>query len=274
MRILIRTSNWATQARRFGSLAVPLLVVPVLMHRERFLDSQSYFVVALFAGAIAALAVVTSLIALVRLWYTGDQGWGRAISGLLLGLLCCAPFVWYGSLALRYPPVTDIATVARGELPLIFDADTARMPPPSVLTPDEQRRIFPNATTRTYPLDVIQLFALVDRLVVANGWDMRLRTEPLDLSETGRINARIVTIPGWREEAVLRVEPIAGGAAVDMRSASIGALHDFGSNGTRISQFMVALDNEVTAFLRDNPNINTPTALQEPAPEVQTGTED
>src|SRR5690606_31341242 len=117
---------------------------------------------------------------------------------------------------------------------------------------------YPNATTRAYPLDVIQLFALVDRLVRNNGWDVRLRTEPLEFIEEGRINARITTIPGWREEAVLRVRPVRGGAEVDMRSASIGAIHDFGSNGGRISSFMVALDSEVTAFLRDNPTINEP----------------
>jgi hypothetical protein len=35
MRILIRTSKWAIWARRFGSLALPLAAIPVLMHRER-----------------------------------------------------------------------------------------------------------------------------------------------------------------------------------------------------------------------------------------------
>lgn len=271
MRIKIRTSKWAIWARRLGSLAVPLVVIPVLMHRERLMDAGAFQFVALLAAAIAALAVFAALVALVRLWYSGDQGWSRAISGLMLGIICLAPFAWYGSLALRHPPVTDIATVARSELPLIFDADTARMPPPSLLTAEEQARLYPNATTRAYPLDVIQLFALVDRLVRNNGWDVRLRTEPLEFIEEGRINARITTIPGWREEAVLRVRPVRGGAEVDMRSASIGAIHDFGSNGGRISSFMVALDSEVTAFLRDNPTINEPPPQDTTSPEVETG---
>lgn len=272
MRIKIRTSKWAIWARRLGSLAVPLVVLPVLMHRERLLDSRTFLVVAIFAGVVAALAVLSACIALVRLWITGDQGWTRAFVGLFLGGICLLPFLWYGSLAIRYRPVTDIATVTRGELPLIFDADTMAMPPPSVLTAEEQARLYPNATTRSYPLDVIQLFALADRLVRNNGWDVRLRTEPLGFDEEGRLNARIVTIPGWREEAVLRVRPTRNGAEVDMRSASIGAVHDFGSNGRRISDFMVALDNEVTAFLRDNPNINEPEpVLDAPSPEVETG---
>ncbi|SMQ58912.1 Protein of unknown function [Devosia lucknowensis] len=273
MRILIRTSKWAVWARRLGGLAIPLTLVPVLMHRQGFLDSGLFLVVALFAGLVAALAVIAALIALVRLWYTGDQGWGRALLGLFLGLVCLVPYAWYGSLALRYPVVTDIATAPRGELPLLFEPDTAAMPPPRVLTAEEQQLYFPNATRRTYPLDAFQLFALVQRLAEAQGWDIRQSREPGADGEPGRINARITTLPGWREEAVLRVSPTSGGSAVDMRSASIGALHDLGSNGERISDFLVALDNDVTAFLRDNPNINQPVAVEaeDPAPEVQTG---
>lgn len=273
MRILIRTSKWAIWARRLGSLAVPLTIVPVLLHRERFLDSGLFLVVAFFAVLVAGLAVIVALTALARLWYTGDQGWRKALAGLFLGLLCLAPFGYYGSLALRYPVVTDIATATRGELPLIFEADTVNMPAPRLLTPDRQQLYFPNATTRTYPLDPFQLYAIVAYLAEGQGWDIRLRREPGIGGEPGRLNARIMTLLGWREEAVLRVEAVSGGSSVDMRSASIGALHDLGSNGNRISDFLVALDNEVTAFLRDNSTLNQPepTEPDAPVPQVETG---
>lgn len=273
MRILIRTSKWAILARRLGGLAVPLTLVPVIMHRERFLDSGLFLVVALFAALVAGLAVLAALVAVARLWHTGDQGWGKALAGFFLGLLCLAPFGYYGALALRYPIVTDIATAPRGELPLIFEPDTAAMPPPRVLTQAEQQQYFPNATTRTYPLDPFQLYAIVAHLAEVQGWDIRQRREPGIGGDPGRLNARIVTLLGWREEAVLRVSAIAGGAAVDMRSASIGAQHDLGSNGNRISDFLVTLDNEVTAFLRDNRNLNQPEPIEPdaPVPQVETG---
>jgi hypothetical protein len=272
LRIVIRTSRWAIWSRRFAGLALPLLVLPVILHRERYLDSSAFFWVMLLAAAVAGLAVLAGVVALVRLWYSGDQGWGRALSGLFFGLLCLMPFGCYTSLALRYPPVTDIATVDRAMLPLVFEPDTVTIPPPRMLGADNQLELFPNVTTRTYPLDVIQVFALVDRLVRAQGWDVRQRIEPLDPGETGRINARIVTIPGWREEAVLRIAPVPKGSSVDMRSASIGAEHDFGSNGTRIEDFLVALDTEVTAFLRDNPNVTNAPPVEDAAPDVETGT--
>lgn len=267
LRILIRTSKWAIWARRLGSLAVPLIILPVLMHRERLLDAPTFMVVAVFAGIVSLLAVLVSLVALVRLWNTGDQGWTASFAGLFLGLVCLVPFAWYGQLALRYPPVTDIATAPRSGLPLVFEPDTAHMLPPRLPSPAEQQAFFPNATTRSYPLDPVQLFALVERLVRAEGWAIRQRREPD--GEPGRINARITTLPGWQEEVVLRVAPNGQGGVVDMRSASIGAPLDFGSNGNRISAFLVALDNEVTAFLRDNPNINEPAVPEaEQSPEV------
>ncbi len=272
MRVLIRTSPWAIWARRLGSLSLPLLVLSVLFHHLRWVDASTFLALAGFCAVTAALSLLIALVALVHLWFSGDEGWSPALSGLLLAVLCLAPFAWYGSLALRYPPVTDIATTAREQLPLVLEPDTVAMPPPQLLTPDEQRRLFPNVATRSYPIDATQLFALVDRIVAAQGWSVRLRIEPAGIGDTGRLNARIITPPGFQEEAVLRVTSTPTGASVDMRSASIGAPHDFGANGNRISSFMVDLDNEVTAFLRDNPNLGG----QQPeiaSPEVSTGEE-
>lgn len=245
------------------------------MHRERLIDSFSFLAVALFAAALAALAVGVSIIALARLWHTGDQGWSKALLGLLLGTICLVPVGWYGALALRYPAVTDIATTDRGALPLVFEPDTTDMPPPRLLTDEQKQHFFPNVATRTYPTDPAQLFAIVDTLVKDRGWDIRFERAPEASGSPGQLNARIVTLAGWREEAVLRVEATAGGAAVDMRSASINAVHDFGSNGRRISAFLVDLDNAVTDFLRDNPNTGRPADDEDDSgtPDVQTGTD-
>lgn len=274
MRILIRTSKTAIWARRIGRIAIPLVVLPVGMHHLGLIDSPSFFTVAMLALGVSALAVLVGGLALIRLWFSGDQGWGKALSGLFLGLICLAPLAYYGYYAWRYPPVTDIATVPRGELPLLFLPDTAKMPPPKLISADEQADLFPNATTRTYPLDAVSLFGIVERLAQNEGWDIRRAIAPGEGGVAGRINARITTLPGWREEAVLRVLPTPTGARVDMRSASINAPHDFGSNGSRIARFMVTLDNEVTTLLRDNPNVNQPVAEEddEPAPTVETGT--
>lgn len=266
MRILIRTSRWAIWARRLGALSIPLVVIAVLLHREDLIASNVFNVVAALALVVAAGAVVAAVIALARLWWTGDQGWKLALSGLFFALVALLPFAWYGNLVLRYPPVTDIATTDRATLPLVFDATTMAMPTPRMLTAADMARVFPNVETRTYPLGMQQTFALVQRLVEERGWEVRTLIEPSAELSPGRINARIVTPAGWREEAVIRVEGTETDAKVDMRSASRNALHDFGSNGLRIEEFLGALDDAVTGLLRDNPNANLPVEADEPEP--------
>lgn len=258
MRIVIRTSKWAILARRLGSLAIPLTVIPVLLHREHLIPSDIFLIAAVLAALVAASAVCVALVALIRLWHTGDQGWGRTFAGLLLGLLCLVPVAYLTMLAVRYPPVTDIATTDRGRMPLVLEPDTTLMPPPKLLSLAQIDAIFPNVGTRTYPLDAQQAYAIVLRMVTDRGWDIRRQQAPTTPTGTGQINARIVTLFGWREEAVLLVTGTADGVSVDMRSASINAIHDFGSNGQRIEDFLVALDTEVTTLLRDNPNADQP----------------
>ncbi|MBS3849282.1 DUF1499 domain-containing protein [Devosia sp. BSSL-BM10] len=258
MRILIRTSRWAIWARRLGSVAVPLVIISVLLHRLRLISSDLFLTTTIGAALVALLAVLCAVIALARLWQTGDQGWSKALFGLFFGLLCLAPFAWYGNLALKYPAVTDIATTTRGALPLVFEPGTAAMPPPRLLTAAQAQSIFPSAETRAYPLGQAQTFALVEQIIQDHGWDVRLVRAPDAALAPAQINAQIMTIPGWREEAVVRVTGTATTAMVDMRSASLNALHDFGANGQRIERFLAELDDAVTVLLRDNPNVNQP----------------
>lgn len=244
---------------------MPLVVIAILLHRFRLITSDLFLAAALVAGIVAALAVLSGMVALARLWRSGDQGWSKALMGLFLGGLCLLPYGWYGSLALRYPPVTDIWTGDRGSMPLMFEPGTAAMPPPRVLSAAELARVFPNVETRTYPLGLVPTFGLVQAAVANNGWDIRLLEEP---GETGRINAQVMTLVGWREEVVIRVSGTLESSTVDMRSASLHAPHDFGANGLRIEAFLAALDDAVTTTLRDNPGANQPVEADEAAAPV------
>ena len=236
---------------------MPLVVIPVVLHRFRLIGGELFIAAAALAGAVAAVAIVTSLIALVRLWQTGDQGWSKALLGLALGLICVLPFAYYGALATQFPPVTDIATTDRALLPLIFEPGTAAMPPPKMLAAADQDAIFPNVVTRSYPLNQTQTYDLVRAQIEDAGWEIRFERAPA-FDSPGQINAQIVTLPGWREEAVVRVTGDNANATVDMRSVSLNAPHDFGSNGNRIEDFLTALDDEVTTLLVENPDINNP----------------
>lgn len=250
MRILIRTSKWAIWSRRFGSLALPLMVLPVFLHRERLISSADFLVVEAVAMAAAALALGLAVSAFARLWVTGDQGWSKATLGLLFSLICLVPLgvvVWQMS---RYPAVTDVATdfdnppglVSRRSAPEVTPADQAAV-----------EAAFPNARTRTYPVEVSRIYALLEQLVEDRLWEVRVRSEPQTALGEGQINAVAMTLLGWRDEVAIRIQGTAEGSIVAMRSAAMHAGHDLGSNGRRIEDVLAALDERITTLLRETP---------------------
>jgi hypothetical protein len=250
MRILIRTSKWAIWARRFGSLALPLAVIPVFLHRERLISSADFHVIEVVAMAVAAIALLLALGAFGRLWVTGDQGWGKAVVGLLFALICLAPLGILGWQFASYPPVSDVTTDFADPPGLV--SQVASHPP----GPAEQAAIeaaFPNARSRSYPIEAGEMYTLVAALADARGWEPRARREPQTPLAEGQVNAVATALLGWRDEVAIRIQGNPQGAIVSMRSAALHGGPDYGGNGRRIEEFLIALDERVTQSLRDIP---------------------
>lgn len=263
MRILIRTSKWAIWSRRLGSLALPMTIVPVLLHREGLIESRDFATIEAIAALIAAGALVSGLGAYGRLWVTGDRGWGKATWGMLFALICLAPFAYLGYEASRYPKVNEVATNFVDPLPL---TSGVRVLPTSTALREVIEARFPNVRTRNYPIDATQLFTIVAALVDDRGWDLRMQRTPSTPLDDGQIDAIALTLLGWRNEVVIRVAGTAQGVTVDMRSVPLSDLHDFGENGKLIEEFLLALDQKVTLLLRDAPT--APAAEAEDATSV------
>jgi hypothetical protein len=266
MRILIRTSKWAIWARRFGSLALPLTIIPVLLHREQLITSSDFAVIEAVAAGVALLAVFLALGAFGRLWMTGDQGWSKAGWGLFFGIVCLLPFAYLGYEAMRYPMVNEVTTDAADPLLLV---SPVRVAPTSAPLREQIAAIFPNVQTRTYPVDATEMFTIVDDLVEARGWDVRTRRAPPTALDIGQINAIAVTLFGWRDEVAIRVTGTAQGSVIDMRSVPLGGFHDFGENGKRIEEFLLALDQKITLTLRDAPQAAATPDTDTPAPPTE-----
>lgn len=250
MRILIRTSKWAVWARRFGTLALPLALLAVLLHRERFITSDNFLVVEAVAMGLAALAIACALIAFVRLWITGDQGWGRAFIAFLMGSLCLTPAAYFLWQAVTVTSATDVSTDFSDPPNLVSFV------PSRFVGPDERARLeaaYPNARSRTYPIAAAQMYDLVSAMVDARGWEIRTRRVPLTDLDTGQLNVVVTTLLGFRQEVAIRVAGGADGTTVAMRSTSLSAVTDFGENGARIEAFLLELDTQVTDLLRSAP---------------------
>lgn len=250
MRILVRTSKWAVWARRFGALALPLAVIPVVLHRAHLISSDNFVVVEMVAMGVAAAAVLMALVAFARLWVTGDQGWGRATVAFVFGGICLLPATYFAWLALTIPASADVSTNFP-ESPQLVSFVESRF-----IGPDERARVeaaYPNARPRTYPIEAPQMFEVIEQLVEAQGWDPRARRAPLGPLDAGQVNAVVTTLLGFSQEVAVRITGSADGATVDMRSASLSSFPDFGENGQRVEAFLLELDNQVTLMLRNAP---------------------
>ncbi|MDB5539407.1 MAG: hypothetical protein JWQ89_1134 [Devosia sp.] len=267
MRILIRTSKWAIWSRRLGSLALPLTIIPILLHREQMIPSSDFAVIEAVAGGVAALTVFLGIGAFVRLWMTGDRGWSRAGWGLFFGLSCLLPFAWLGLQATQYPMLNEVTTDVADPLPL---TSPIRVAPTSAALRDKVEATFPNARTRSYPIDATEMFTIVEDLVEARGWEVRTRRAPPTALDVGQINAIAVTLFGWRDEVAIRVTGTAQGSTIDMRSVPLSGLHDFGENGKRVEEFLLALDQKITLTLRDAPQAPTTPDTETPPPPAET----
>ena len=268
MRILLRTSRWAIWARRLGSFALPLTVIPILMHRAQAMSTEAFDAVEIVALVVTLLTLAVTLGAISRLWVTGDLGWGKAIAGLVLGLVCLAPLGLWTAEFVLYPGLPDASTAAASPPELLTPVASAASPSPADPVP-----AFPNLKNRNYPVSTGRMFQLVDQLVVDRGWAVSRRREPATSGEDGQINAIAMTLLGFRDEVAVRVTAAPDGSIVAMRSASLTPVDEPRVNGKRVEDFLTVLDARVTLLMKDEPvgaggdeEVDNPAAAQPVVP--------
>ena len=91
----------------------------MLLHRGHVITSENILSVEAIALGLAVLAVLMAIIAFVRLWFTGDQGWWKASLAFIFGILCLLPLGYLGYLNDKQPASTDISTDITNQPPLV-----------------------------------------------------------------------------------------------------------------------------------------------------------
>lgn len=247
MRILVRTSKLAIWARRLALFALALIAISAGLHVFGQIGSDVFQISLVIGTLCAAAAFLVGIAACVRLWITGDRGWTQSGVGVVLGLVCLVPSITAFALVETFPSTADVSTALENPPPLLQAS-----PNQPQIDPETVLASFPNLITRIYRIPPETLFSLGQNLASAQGWDILDITPPAE-GRAGSVNALRRSVLGFENEIAFRVVPNPIGALIDLRAASLRPVfHDLGDNGRAIEDFLLALDDAVSAYIQNN----------------------
>ncbi|HEY4343143.1 MAG TPA: DUF1499 domain-containing protein [Parvibaculum sp.] len=240
MAVQSRAAVWGM---RIGVVALILLALAIIANRYELVVFKFAILGIAIAGALGIIAVIVSLIGIVRV-LGGKAGMGIAIAGVVLGLIAATPFTTSFVKGRSVPPIHDITT------------DLSN--PPQFVAVVPLRATSPNPLDRAAPADLAALqakaypdlaplklqeqpgkvFDAARDVAHDMGWEIVAATP-----ETGLIEATATTsLLRFKDDIVVRVvEPDAGTVVVDVRSVSRVGMSDLGTNAARIRAYLSAL---------------------------------
>ena len=103
-------SRLAIWARRIAGFSLPVVALAIVIERASLLEIVP--VLATFAAALvmAAIAVVLALISLVGIWRHGIEGFGAALTAIVIGVGLLAYPSYLAVQGYRLPRIADITT--------------------------------------------------------------------------------------------------------------------------------------------------------------------
>jgi uncharacterized protein (DUF1499 family) len=245
------TSRLALWARRLALFALSVAVLAVVIVRLDFIEVLPGL--ATFGGAvgIAVVAMLFATGAFVVIWREGLKGFGHALLAFVIGIALITYPAYLGMKAYGLPPLADVTTDTTD--PPRFEA-IARLRPreanpvayggPAVA--EVQRAAFPNIAPLQTASTPLELYNAAYEVVKKRKWRMVADNPPQAGRREGRIEAVARTaFMGFRDDVVIRVRPISGGARLDIRSASRYGQRDFGANAQRILGLIEDIEEEV-----------------------------
>ncbi|HZQ11176.1 MAG TPA: DUF1499 domain-containing protein [Pseudolabrys sp.] len=239
-------SRVAAWSARFAWFAVAVAILSIIIVRTGFLEIAP--ALATFAASLmfAGLAILLSFAAFIVIWRQGLSGLGRAVGGLLLGILLLAYPGYLGYRASKLPAINDITTDPAN--PPRF-AVLARLRPrgtsdyPGARFAELQRKAYPDIEPLQYDAPAATVYKVALDVVTKRKWNI-LDQQPPAPRRPGDIEAVARTlIMGFRDDVVVRVTQVGTGTRLDVRSASRYGTHDFGTNARRVVSLLSDIDD-------------------------------
>ena len=244
-------SRLAIWARRLALFALAVALLAIIVVRLEFIEIVPGL--ATFAGAvgIAVIGMLFAFAAFIVIWREGHKGFGYALLACVIGVALIAYPAYLGTKAYRLPPLNDVTTDIAD--PPRFEV-IARVRPreanpvayPGQAAAEMQRTFYPNIAPLQTSSSPTELYEAARAVVTKRKWSILIDRAPQTGRREGRIEAVARTaIMGFPDDVVIRIRPIAGGARLDIRSASRYGKHDFGANASRVTALIEDIEDAV-----------------------------
>ncbi len=251
-----KQSRMAYVSRWIGVFCANLLLLTILLHR--FADLSTPAAVNLIALAFlgGGIALILSVLALVRIWITGQQGAVQAVIGIIVGVLMFALPAWYLPKLISLPQINDISTDRKSppKFQTIARSRTTGANPGSYsgeAFASTQERSYPDIVPFTLERSYDVAFEIAKQAAERLGWEIIAQKPPRRPGQNGYLEAVDKTlIFGFKDDIVVRVAGNDKSSRIDVRSASRYGRHDLGRNAERIRQFFNAIKTDLDQFER------------------------
>jgi len=244
-------SRLAVWARRVAGFAVAVLLLAIVIVRGGILEIIPSLAAVGGAFILAFIAMLLALAAFVVIWREGLQGFGMAMTAMLVGIAILGYPAYLGAKAYRLPAIADITTDPID--PPRFEAiarlrsrDANPIVYAGLRAAELQRTAYPNIEPLVVATTPQQAFDSAVEVINKRKWRIVDARAPQAARRDGRIEAVARTpILGFRDDVVVRVRPDPDGARIDIRSTSRYGRHDFGTNAARVNALSEAIDEAV-----------------------------
>ncbi len=241
-------SRLAIWARRFAVFSLPVVLLAIIIERASLLEIVP--VLATFAAALvmAMIAILLALAALVRIWRHGTEGFGAALTAILIGIALLAYPAYFGVLAYRLPEIADITTdpIDPPRFETIGRLRSRQANPiayAGLYAAEQQKAAYPDIVPLDLDASAQTAYDAAMAIIGKRRWQV-INTHPPQPGRDGYIEAVARTpIMGFRDDIAVRIRAAGQGARVDVRSASRYGRHDFGTNARRIRALLDDLDD-------------------------------
>jgi uncharacterized protein (DUF1499 family) len=245
-------SRLALWARRLALFALAVALLAIVVVRLDFIEILPGL--ATFGGAVgmAVIAMLFAIAAFIVIWREGLKGFGHALLAFVIGIALVTYPAYLGVKAYRLPPLADITTDTVD--PPRFEA-IARLRPreanpvayPGPAVAELQRATYPSIAPLQTSSTPSELYEAAMTVVTKRKWRVVDARSPQAGRREGRIEAVARTaLMGFRDDVVIRVRAISGGARLDIRSASRYGQRDFGANAQRVLSLLEDIEEAAT----------------------------